>query len=407
MRRRTTLIVGALIVVVGAAGAVAWQAVRNHGPSPSRRASLRPCERQYVTLPIARPGTSIPRLTVEDIAHVPSPTVVAFDPVQSDRGVLGERVGRVVSVEGDAIDTGDVLIDLVADTYQHGDGGLLGVTYSPDGAWLFVYRTRRDGTERITVYPVVDGRPIEGRERILLDVPHPKNEQHHGGGLLFGPDGDLYISTGDGGGLGDPRGNGQRLSTLLGKLLRIDPTPAADEPYRVPDDNPFVTRPGARPEIYAYGLRNPFRFSFDDATGDLWLTDVGQSCWEEVNHLRHGTGGGWNFGWDHREGTHVFEGGGSSDDVSPLFDYSHREGWCVIVGGFVYHGRAVPALDGAYLYTDYCKGKVVALRTNERGAITLEDLGVDLDRPVALIEDPDGEPWALSLEGDVELIAPR
>ena len=263
-----------------------------------------------------------------------------------------------------------------------------------------------DQTERITAYPVIDGRPIQGRERIILDVPHPKGEQHHGGGLEFGPDGYLYISTGDGGGLGDPRGNGQRLSTLLGKLLRIDPTPAAKEPYRIPPDNPFVARRGARPEIYAYGLRNPYRFSFDAATGDLWLTDVGQSCWEELNRERRGSPPGWNFGWDHHEGTHAFEGGGSGDEVSPIFDYSHREGWCVIIGGFVYRGHAIPALDGAYLYTDYCKGRVVALREAEDGSITLEDLGVRLDRPVALIEDPDGEPWGLSLEGAVERIAP-
>ena len=166
-------------------------------------------------------------------------------------------------------------------------------------------------------------------------------------------------------------------------------------------------RSGARPEIYAYGLRNPYRFDFDDPTGDLWLADVGHSCWEEVDRLPFDSLAGANFGWDHNEGTHVFEGGGSGDEVSPLYDYGHGEGWCVIVGGFVYRGAAVPALDGAYLYTDYCKGRVIALRVGRNGTVSLEDLGVHVDRPVALLEAPDGSPWVLSLEGDVERIVPR
>ena len=398
MRRRWYLLAGGLLAGGGIAAAVL---PLERGPSASRRAADRECERAYVTVPVRPAGTTLPRLTLSSVGSASSPTSVAWDPTDPARGVIGEREGRVVSL------TGSVLIDLSDDTFKSGDGGLLAVEYSPDGQWLYVYRTTQERDERITVYAVRAGRPDASSERVVMDIDHPKGPQHHGGGLHFGPDGYLYISTGDGGGLGDPRGNGQKLSTLLGKLLRIEPTPAGPSPYRVPSSNPFVGRSGARPEIYAYGLRNPYRFTFDSSTGDLWLADVGHSCWEEVDWVPGSLLAGADFGWDHNEGTHVFQGGGSGDEVSPVHDYGHGDGWCVIVGGFVYRGRAVPALDGAYLYTDYCKGRVVALRLGADGAVALEDLGVHVDRPVALIEAPDGEPWVLSLEGEIERIVPR
>ena len=139
---------------------------------------------------------------------------------------------------------------------------------------------------------------------MIIEVDHPPSKQHHGGGLAFGPDGLLYIATGDGGGPGDPNGNAQDLRSLLGKVLRIAPTPDADHGYEVPETNPFVDTPEARPEIFSYGLRNPYRIGFDPTSGDLWIADVGQRCWEELNWRSAGTAGGENFEWDEREGSH-------------------------------------------------------------------------------------------------------
>jgi glucose/arabinose dehydrogenase len=168
-----------------------------------------------------------------------------------------------------------------------------------------------------------------------------------------------------------------------------------------------VRRSGARPEIYAYGVRNPYRLSFDADTGDLWLADVGHSCWEEVDHEPEGGPAGWNFGWALREGNHKFLGDGPESLVPPVFEYPHRNGWCVIIGGFVYRGAAMPALDGAYLFTDYCRGQLVALRLPAGQPPTLTDTGVQINNPIALMPDPQGEPILLSLDGDVARVVPR
>ncbi len=156
--------------------------------------------------------------------------------------------------------------------------------------------------------------------------------------------------------------------------------------------------------MYASGLRNPFRLSFE---GDqLWVADVGQSCWEEIDVVDLADGGGWNFGWDRREGAHHFQGDAPPDDVSPIHEVSHREGWCAVVGGFVYRGRALPDLDGVYLFTDYCKGLVVGLERAPDGQVRLVTTGVLVERPVAIVAGPDGEPWVLSLDGDVDRLVP-
>jgi len=177
------------------------------------------------------------------------------------------------------------------------------------------------------------------------------------------PDGTLWIGTGDGGSAGDPQGNGQRRTTLLGKLLRIDPLAAGSAPYTVPPDNPFAGRTDARGEIWAYGLRNPWRFSFDRATGDLWIGDVGQDRWEEVDRVPAGDAGGRNFGWNVMEGKHCFApstGCGTEGLTLPVAEYDHGQG-CAITGGFVYRGAAIPALIGTYLYADSCSGRIWGL----------------------------------------------
>ena len=365
------------------------------GPTASRAAADRPCPRPYVELRAAElPAKDRRRLRA--VGQVEQPTALAFRPGGGGEGLLGSRTGELRVVTTTGIEPA-VVLDLTDDTIDSGDGGLLAIAYDPVEPWLYVYRTTRTQDEELLAFPLdAAGRPEADDVRTLLEVDHPPSEQHHGGGMAFGPDGHLYLGLGDGGGLGDPRENAQDPGTLLGKVLRIDPTPEAEEPYAIPPDNPFVGRAGHRPEIWALGLRNPFRLVFDRATGDLWVGDVGQSCWEELDRLPAGQGG-LNLGWDVREGTTEFEGGSltGGGSLEPELAYAHRRGWCAVVVGFV-------DATGALLHTDYCKGHVLwFLPATATEPAHLVDSGLRVRRPVAVVEGPDGAAWILSLEGEV------
>jgi glucose/arabinose dehydrogenase len=215
----------------------------------------------------------------------------------------------------------------------------------------------------------------------------------------------LYIAFGDGGGGGDPQGNGQSLDTLLGKILRIDPRASGGRPYRVPSGNPFANRDGARPEIWDYGLRNPWRFSFDPATGDLWIGDVGQNAWEEVDH-EPARSGGRNYGWNRREGLHAFDGDRPDGAVDPVIEYGREGGACTVIGGFVYWGRRIPGLRGTYLYGDYCAGWVRAARVRGGRVAEQRDLGLSVPNLSSFGADPAGELYAMTLSGPVYRLAP-
>lgn len=400
MRRWLPLVLLAALPIVGGTGYAggSWAALRGQDERTlSQEAAARACERPYVRPTTTRPPGLRP-VALTRVAVVEQPSAMAFPP-RGGPGVLGERTGRVLAFDGRTV--GDMVLDFTGDTLTSGDGGLLALAYAPDGEWLYVFRTRADNTDVIAAYPVGQGGPDRRRQRVIMEIDHPSSKQHHGGGLAFGPDGLLYIGTGDGGGPGDPRGNAQRMGSLLGKLLRIDPMPGSDPPYRVPEGNPFVAVPGARPEIFSYGLRNPYRIGFDGATGDLWIADVGQSCWEELNWRPGGGQGGENFEWDRREGTHRFQGGHPPDGVEPVLSWAHADGWCAIVGGFPYHGEALPALDGWYLLTDYCHGEVYAARHRPGAAPETVALGVGVREPFALVPGPDGEPYLLGGRGTV------
>jgi glucose/arabinose dehydrogenase len=371
----------------------------------SREAAERRCERAYVTPAVRRlddGATGIAPLRLDDVdvagAPLAQPSTIAF-PAGGGPGVLGEREGLVRAFDGRTV--GEPLLDFTGDTFTRGDGGLLSSTYSPDGDWLYLYRTRADGTDVVAAYPLIGGRPDGTRETVVIEIDHPPSEQHHGGGLAFGPDGFLYVATGDGGGFGDPAGNAQRLDVLLGKILRLDPDPAGGPGYRVPPDNPFAgpDTGDARPEIYAYGLRNPYRIWFDAPTGDLWIADVGQGCWEEIDWVPGGSGGGENFEWDRREGTHRFQGGHVAGGVEPVLTFPHSDGRCAVIGGFTYHGSALPELDGFYLFTDLCDGRLNGVRYRPGQPPDVVDLGVGADEPVAVLPGPDGEPYVLSIDG--------
>lgn len=233
--------------------------------------------------------------------------------------------------------------------------GLLGLAFHPqfsDNGFFYVNYTDNHGDTVIARFTASDDQADPTSEKILLRVNQPY-ENHNGGALAFGPDGYLYIGLGDGGSGGDPQGNGQSLNTLLGKILRIDVDHG--DPYAIPADNPFGD------EIWAYGLRNPWRFSFDRATGDLWIGDVGQGDWEEIDFVPAGAPGGINFGWNRYEGFHDFETSGLQvgNHRPPVLEYGHGDfiGGCSVTGGVVYHG-ALAEWDGVYFYGDFCSGNI-------------------------------------------------
>jgi glucose/arabinose dehydrogenase len=315
-----------------------------------------------------------------------------------------EQIGRVRALRDGKLVKRPVL-DLRDDVLDGGERGLLGLAFSPDGSKLFVHYSDREGDTQVDELTMSGTSADPSSRRSLLHVEQPQ-PNHNGGQLATGPDGDLYLALGDGGGTGDrgpghaPGGNGQSLGTLLGKILRIDPTPSADAPYTVPADNPFVDRGGAEPEIWAYGLRNPWRFSFDAVTGDLWIGDVGQNAFEEIDFASakngRNAGRGDNFGWNALEGTHEYEGDEPRGTVPPAYEQSHDTGACSITGGFVYRGTAIPALSGQYVFTDYCDAPLRALTPNGDGTFSSRRLGVRLPAVSSFGESNDRELYVLS-----------
>jgi glucose/arabinose dehydrogenase len=248
--------------------------------------------------------------------------------------------------------------------------GLLGLAFDPkfsQNGYFFVNYTAPSGDSATARYSVSTGNPDQANPASgieVLRIAHPQFANHNGGNLVFGPDGYLYVGIGDGGGAGDPNGNSQNLSILLGKLMRID---VRSLPYTIPPDNPFLGRSGARPEIWAYGLRNPWRFSFDPATGDLYIADVGQDAYEEIDVQPALDPGGENYGWNFMEGFHTYRGQMPSGLTPPVAEYDHSGGNCSVTGGYVYHGAAMPELSGMYVFGDYCSGRIWVLDRSAQG----------------------------------------
>jgi len=340
-------------------------------------------------------------LTLTQVAEADTPTSLVTRP-GSDTLYVSERAGRVRPMVD--FQLGDPIVDIVDEVVTNSEQGLLDLEFSPDGTTLYLsYNVPPDGDTRIAAYTMngdtVD--PTSRRDLLAVDQPFPN---HKGGDIEIGPDGFLYIGLGDGGAGGDPLGNGQNPNVLLGKILRIDPTqPAGGKQYGIPPGNPFADGQGGAPEVWAYGLRNPWRFTFDPRNGDLWIADVGQGQWEEIDLLpaASGGGGGANLGWNQMEGSHSFEGGSNPDGgVLPIFEYDHDQG-CSITGGVVYRGAGVPGLAGAYLFTDYCNGTIRAVRAQD-GAVSEERVFDAEDSSlVAFGEDAAGEAYVMSLDGPI------
>ena len=343
------------------------------------------------------------RIRLVEVAALQQPLALA---VRSGDPALyvAQKTGKVIAIRDGIVDPIPML-DLTEQVSLGGEQGLLGLAFSPDGREAYVNFTDTNGDTLVTGYAVREGRADAASRRDLLFVDQPYSN-HNGGNLAFGPDGYLYIGLGDGGSGGDPHGNGQSLSTLLGKMLRIDPTPSEDRPYRIPADNPFVGHADARPEVWAYGLRNPWRYSFDRLTGDLWIGDVGQSAWEEVDLQPSDSAGGENYGWNRMEGDHSYGGASPpADAVGPVYEYSHDHG-CVVTGGYVYRGKAIPDLVGAYVFADFCAGAIEAIQMEGGRVIDHRTLGPVVPSLSSFGEDSDGELYAMSLDGGLYRLAP-
>ncbi|MEA2555535.1 MAG: hypothetical protein QOI60_866 [Actinomycetota bacterium] len=319
---------------------------------------------------------------------------------------IAEKTGRVVAIRGGAVNPVPVL-DLSSDVSLGGEQGLLGLTFSPDGGFLYVNFTDTNGDTRIDEFAMRGDRADEGSRRQVLFVQQPY-DNHNGGNLVFGPDGYLYIGMGDGGSGGDPQNRAQTKSELLGKMLRISPRPSGGRPYGIPPDNPFVDEPSARPEVWAYGLRNPWRFSFDSSTGALWIGDVGQSSWEEIDTQPAGSRGGQNYGWNRQEGAHPYSGSGSpaGTTVSPVFEYPHTYGRCAVTGGYVYRGQDIPGLAGTYVFADFCRGELQGLRLDKGTVADQWALGPTVPNLSSFGQDASGELYVLSLSAGVYRLAP-
>jgi glucose/arabinose dehydrogenase len=359
------------------------------------------------------PDGTVP-VGLEEVAAGLAFPVALTAPANDPRLFIVEKGGAIRVVrEGTLLPA--PFLDLSAKVSTGGEQGLLDLAFDPAYATsgrFFVHYTDVNGNTTVSSFHVSPADPDladPATETVVFTTEQPF-DNHNGGRLEFGADGMLYIGLGDGGSGGDPGGRGQSLADFLGDILRVDVL--AGTGYTVPPDNPFAGRPDARPEVWSYGLRNPWRFTFDPATGDLYIADVGQSAWEEIDvaTAAQGAGRGANFGWNIMEGSHCYAATpcDTTGLVMPVLEYSHGEG-CSISGGFVYRGAAIPALQGHYFYADYCQGWVRSIRL-DNGQIA-ESLQWPTLAPGGAVpafgRDAAGELYVLSAEGRVFRIVPR
>ncbi len=349
------------------------------------------------------------KVALQKVGDFDQPTYVAQPPGSNDLYVVEQ--GGTVRIVRDGEIVSQPALDITDQVTNNDEQGLLSIVFPPDfqsSHLVYAYFTGTDQDQHVVRYTVgSDGSFDEGSAREILKMTDFA-ENHNGGQLQFGPDGDLYIGTGDGGQEDDPRRTGQDLGSVLGKLLRIRPASGAGGPaYTIPPDNPFVHRQGARPEIYSYGLRNPWRFSFDPKAGALVIGDVGQDTLEEVDYTVKGGARGANFGWSAFEGTDRFNTDQTAPNaVPPIFEYRHSDGNCSITGGYVVRDRTLPALYGRYVYGDYCTGDLRSLVPVIPEAHDDRALGLNVSSLSSFGEDNAHHLYATSLMGPVYRLVP-
>jgi len=417
-RRSAALVVGVLIASLTACGGDGGSTP----PGPSVTFGTQP-----PSTTTAPPTTAVaPSVAPTTVASTVPPTtvplgdpVVALEPVGEfdepvdvawragdDTMFVVERGGIVVPVR-DGV-AGNPVLDISDLTEGGGEQGLLGLTFGTGGSAAYVNHTDNDGDTIIAEYLVGDDGTFDASSRrVLLGIDQPY-ANHNGGDVTIGPDGMLYIGMGDGGSGGDPERLALNVGTLLGKILRIDPTATASTSYRIPPDNPFVGVAGARPEIWSVGVRNPWRMSFDSATGDFWFGDVGQGDIEEIDvaWADEGGGRGFNWGWSAFEGSARFNEDQPAEGATPpIYEYPHGDAGCSVSGGAVYRGTTIPALVGWYVFGDYCSGVITGLHHTDRTVDSVLSLG-NLPALVAVRSGPDRELVAVSIDGIVARIVP-
>ena len=347
-----------------------------------------------------------------EIGSFNEPVYVTQPPAERSALFVVERGGKIRVIQD-----GETLVepflefgDLLETGYE--EQGLLSMAFAPDyesSGLFYVYYTNTEGDVQIVEYSRSDDDPLLAdpeSARNLLTIEHSEHENHNGGLLLFGPDKMLYAGIGDGGGGGDQDRRGQDLGTLLGKLLRIDPSPQGGKPYGIPKDNPFVGQAGTRPEIFEYGLRNPWRYSFDSANDALLIGDVGQDQFEEVDYLPRSEQPGANLGWSAFEGDARYNKDQEANGaVGPIHTYG-REGGCSITGGYVVRDPKLTSIFGRYVYGDYCEGALRTFIPSASDAKDDKDLGVSVGGLSSFGEDSSGQLYVTSFEGPVYRVDP-
>lgn len=407
--RRSRIVAAGLLVAILVVGFVRrddlWFVAKLAVPGPAYSAAAERTSDVAVvaegpTLPTPRPATTPtgndPSVALQPLLALDAPSSVA-DPPGPGPVLVTTLDGRVHAVDL-ASGASEVVLDLSSAVSTGGERGLLGAAIDPDGERLYLDYTDDGGDTDIRSWPLADGVPQGGPDDgvLHLEIGQPF-ENHNGGNLVFGPDGALWIATGDGGGVGDRGEVAQDDSYLLGKMLRVVPDPAGG--VSAPASNPDWERP----EIWGIGLRNPWRWSFDRMTHRLWIADVGQNTIEEVSVV-DGDASAPNFGWDVREGDNRYEGDASDDFVDPVITYG-RDGGCSITGGYVYRGDEIPGLHGWYLFSDYCSGWLRAVPADDPTAEPVELLA-DLGQVISFGELDDGELVVLTTDGVRRLVAP-
>ena len=345
-------------------------------------------------------------ITVIRVGEAEQPMVLISKP-DGDGFLLGERKGQIKNSEindDGSLSVGETLFDLSDLVSTAGEGGLLGMAFSKDGSELFVNYTAKPMTTRVSSFTFVDGLSGAGveSEKKIIEIPQPY-PNHNGGHLLVDSDGHLLVGLGDGGAGNDPHGHGQDTSTFHGSILRVNPNVPRGTTYIVPSDNPFVgSSSGFLPEIFLYGVRNPWRFDFDPFNGDLWIADVGQDRLEEINLLPADSYiDGANFGWASMEGT--LKRLGYKPDVNyhePVHEYEHGDGRCSIIGGVVVRDGSLEGLEGSFIYSDLCDGKIRALVFNGEQWVD-HDLEAFVELPISFTRASDGRIYVLSATGGI------
>jgi glucose/arabinose dehydrogenase len=353
-------------------------------------------------------GDTPPQLSVEPyVSGFQDPLDITWRPKDPASLFVVEQAGRIRIVRDGKL-VARPFLDITSLVRAGGEQGLLGLAFLPSGenGRFFIYYTDKNARQVVASYDTDPADPdvaVPTTAQIWLRMAD-SFPNHNGGSMVFGPDGDLYIGTGDGGGGGDPLGSGRKVDTLLAKILRIDvsgPPASTDPAYRIPPDNPFVDRPPARPEIFHTGLRNPWRIHFDRGTGDLWIGDVGQGDREEIDVARKGVSG-LDFGWNIMEGTACYPPGttdcANPDLTLPVTEYTHDLG-CSVTGGTVYRGSEFPALVGWYVFSDYCSGEFWAIDSS-KDRVDTPPIVAETELSIsAIAEDAAGELYATDLSG--------